>query len=222
MSIIETIIFDMDGVIIDSEPIHMMIERELFNEFGLKVSEKEHQSYVGASSNQLWSAMVKKESLNISPQKLSDLKDKRYLEYLKKVKLLNPMAGVKEVIEQLHKAKMGLAIASSASRIEIEYILKKLELRSYFTCMVSGAELERSKPDPEIFLRVSSLIKTSPEKCCVVEDSRNGVLAAKSAGMKCIGFKNPNSGNQDLSRSDVILDSFNIEKFEKIIRDFSH
>lgn len=219
---IETIIFDMDGVIIDSEPIHMQIERELFDELGLDISEKEHQNYVGASSIELWSAMVKKESLKISPEKLVDIKEERYLNHLKTASELKPLDGVMDVIVHLHKAEKRLAVASSATRLEIEYILKKLQLRSYFSCVVSGAELERSKPDPQIFLTVSSITKTPPEQCCVIEDSRNGVEAAKSAGMNCIGFKNPNSGNQDLSNSDVILYNFNCDEVKKIIRDFSH
>jgi len=87
-------------------------------------------------------------------------------------------------------------------------VLTKLGLIDHFPLRISGADLETSKPHPEIFLEAAKMAQTTPEQCLVIEDSENGVKAAKAAGMKCIGYQNPNSGNQDLSAADWIIDHF--------------
>ena len=81
-------------------------------------------------------------------------------------------------------------------------------MNQFFDVKVSGEEVENSKPAPDIFLRAAQLLNIRPEECLVFEDSRNGVVAAKAAGMQCIAFYNPNSGQQDLSRADKIIESF--------------
>lgn len=84
-------------------------------------------------------------------------------------------------------------------------ILNKLEIIKYFDIIVSGDEVQNSKPSPDIFLLAAKLLCAMPNECLVIEDSENGVKAAKLAGMKCVGFKNPNSGNQDLTLSDTVV-----------------
>lgn len=208
MSQIKTVIFDMDGVIIDSEPMHMKIEQEIFRELELDISIEEHQKYVGTSAHEMWEDVVTKHDLDIPAEKLLKQKHNRYVNLLTSGNNIHPMEGVKELILHLSNKGMQLILASSSSRKEIDLVLEKFDLKSFFSHAISGAELERSKPDPAIFIKAASLAKTSAEQCCVIEDSRNGVLATKAAGMKCIGFQNGNSGNQDLSKADLIIDSF--------------
>lgn len=198
----------MDGVIIDSEPMHMKIEQEIFRELGLNISIKEHQKYVGTSAHEMWEDVVTKYNLDIPADKLLKQKHSRYVDLLTSGNNIHPIEGVKEVIQHLENKGMQLILASSSSRKEIDLVLEKLNLKSFFSHAISGAELERSKPDPAIFIKAASLAQTAGDQCCVIEDSRNGVLAAKTAGMKCIGFRNSNSGNQDLSKADLIIDSF--------------
>jgi beta-phosphoglucomutase-like phosphatase (HAD superfamily) len=87
----------------------------------------------------------------------------------------------------------------------IEEALEKIEIKDYFTEWLSGEEVALSKPEPDIFLRVAELLNVKPYECLVIEDSTSGVIAAKRAGMRCIGYKNVNSGNQDLSEADLIV-----------------
>lgn len=113
---------------------------------------------------------------------------------------------------------MQIAIASSSPRIFIEAVIRKIELIDFFDLWVSGEEVERSKPEPDVFLRTAELLNVLPCDCVVIEDSTNGVIAAKKAGMKCIGFKNPNSGHQDLREAALVVSKiseisyFSIEK----------
>jgi beta-phosphoglucomutase-like phosphatase (HAD superfamily) len=90
----------------------------------------------------------------------------------------------------------------------IDLVLKKLKLSHYFMARVSGTELANSKPHPEIFIKSAKLASSELRECIVIEDSQNGITSAKAAGMKCIGFANPNSGVQDLSKADFVIHSF--------------
>ena len=86
-------------------------------------------------------------------------------------------------------------------------VVSKFELEDYFSCILSGEEVENGKPAPDIYVETAKKLGIVPEECIVIEDSKNGVMAAKEAGMKCIGFKNINSGEQDLSKADYIVNS---------------
>ncbi|SHF11217.1 haloacid dehalogenase superfamily, subfamily IA, variant 3 with third motif having DD or ED/haloacid dehalogenase superfamily, subfamily IA, variant 1 with third motif having Dx(3-4)D or Dx(3-4)E [Fodinibius roseus] len=217
MKQITTIIFDMDGVIVDSEPIHMKIEQELFHELGLEITTEEHWQYVGTSAHEMWEDIIDKYQLPVSADKILAEKQQRYLKHLSNTEKLNHISGIKRLIRHFYKHNKSLVLASSATREEIKFVLNKLNLKTYFPITISGAELERSKPDPMIFLKASTLSQTPPEQCCVIEDSENGVRAAKAAGMRCIGYRNPHSGDQDLSKADVILDDFGKQNWEKIL-----
>lgn len=212
----DTVIFDMDGVIIDSEPVHMNIEQQLYRELNLDISEEEHQAFVGTSTLEMWTSLVGKYNLNVSASEISEKKHERYMHWLESADQLPIIDGVRELILHLHHSGKTLCLASSSSGQEIDCVLKKLQLQSYFSFRVSGADLPHSKPDPMIFLKAASLVQTPPDRCCVIEDSKNGVAAAKAAGMFCIGYQNPNSGNQDLSRADQVIDEFNSLVIEKV------
>ena len=204
---IETVIFDMDGVIIDSEPVHFMIEKEMFNELNIAVSFKEHCSYVGTSSRNMWKKIIEKYGVTESLETLVNKQYNSYLDHLSKENL-HPIPGVIELIEDLHRSNFKMAIASSSYMKVIDIVLNKLNLSGYFVAKVSGTELANSKPHPEIFTQSVKLAGSEPGQCVVIEDSENGITSAKAAGIKCIGYLNPNSGMQDLSGADMIVKSF--------------
>ena len=214
---IETIIFDLDGVIIDSEPIHFSVEKELFREFDVDVSYEKHMSFVGNSSKNMWAEVKKLGKIKYSVEELVRINEEKYLQYLNNIKDIEPIPGVKEIINEVYNNKLNLVIASSSSRIIINTVIHKFNLTQYFSVVISGAELTNSKPDPEIFNLASELTKTDPKRCLVIEDSGNGIKAAKLAGMKCIAFKNPNSGKQDLSLADLVIDNFKQFNFQKAV-----
>lgn len=203
---IDTIIFDMDGVIIDSEPLHMDAEQELFRLLGIEISKEKHMTFVGTSTHNMWEAIIREYSLQTPIDQLIDQNKKVY-----RAKLASASAaavpGVCNLIRALHESKYKLAVASSSVPEDIETVLAMFSLQSYFTTFVSGSHVRYSKPHPEIFLKTAMQLNSQPEQCMVIEDSENGVRAAKSAGMKCIGFQNANSGNQNLQLADYIVDT---------------
>jgi HAD superfamily hydrolase (TIGR01509 family) len=198
----------MDGVIIDSESVYFKIDKQMFEELNITVSFEEQCSYVGTSSQNMWDAIIKKYGLRDTPGVLMKKEYDLYMEYLANENDLQPIEGVTELINSLHTNNFNLALASSSRMETINIVLNKFNLADLFTAKVSGSELVHSKPHPEIFLRAVQLIKAEPKECIVIEDSKNGVAAAKAAGMKCIGFRNPSSGDQDLRNADIIIQSF--------------
>lgn len=217
---IEAIIFDMDGVIIDSEPIHLKIVKEITLELGLSIKNEELQSYVGTSTREMWTDIVQRYRVDQPPTKLAKLTKDRITNHYRSSENLPAVSGVKDLIKTAHQSVKKLALASSSSMKHIDIVLDKLQLQTYFPLRMSGADLPKSKPDPMIFIQTSELLETSPESCLVIEDSYNGVTAAKAAGMTCIGFKNEHSGNQNLSGADIIISDFNQFNIKTFVADF--
>lgn len=202
------VIFDMDGVIINSEPIHKVSERKMFDLMEITISEEEHNDMVGTTDLTMWERIEKSHTLPITIPQIIQLKKSIYMEYLKNEISITPIRYVAELIADLHSNEFLIALASSSSREQIEYILSILNLKSYFHTIVSGDEVKTGKPHPEIFLKAAQQVNVDPKNCVVIEDSYNGVIAAKNADMKCIAYSNPSSGMQNLSEASVIIHSF--------------
>ncbi|NLW08758.1 MAG: HAD family hydrolase [Firmicutes bacterium] len=199
---IKAFIFDMDGVIVDSEPLHFEVNRRIMRDFGLEFSDEFFHAYVGITNEQMWADLIERYSLNTT---IEELQKKDFLLKKEVFRDLQPIKGIPELLANLKKDGIAIGLASSSEKAFIEMVLEELGIRGYFQAVVSGEEVERSKPEPEIFLRAAELLNVDPADCLVLEDSRHGVEAAKRAGMKCIGYQNPNSGPQDLSRADKIV-----------------
>jgi len=203
------IIFDMDGVLINSEPLHFDFENKLFESLGITVSREQHETFVGTTAKTLWTIIKQTHNLPFTVSELILKGQSDFLVYLENKNSLEPIQGIPELLNKLKYGGYILALASSSPHKLINYVLNKCKIEEYFPVRISGDDVTYGKPDPEIFLKTSEVTGIKPENCLVIEDSKNGVNAAKLAGMKCIGFKNPGSGNQDLSASDLIIDSFN-------------
>lgn len=213
----QCVIFDMDGVIIDSEPMHKVCERELFKLFGLSVSEEDHNALVGATDETMWQRIANTYGLPVTVTKAIQLTKTLYMDYLKDQECLTPIPYVSKLIAELYRNEFSLVLASSSPHDQIDYILENFRIRSYFHTTISGEDVKAGKPDPEIFVKAAQLAGVDSKDCVVIEDSHNGVTAAKRAHMKCIGFLNPNSGNQDLSKADKIVHSLGEVSVKTII-----
>lgn len=200
------VIFDMDGVIIDSEPIHFDVDIKTMDYFGFSISSKELEKYVGMTNPEMW-LLIKTEYNLIQPvDEIINYQLENKISILRGLDI-SPIEGIKELLFQLKTHAIPVGIASSSPRRFIKEVLKKFDLVDYFTCIVSGEEVPRGKPAPDVYIEAAKQLGVNAEKCVVIEDSRNGVIAAKNASMKCIGYKNINSGNQNLSQADIIVDS---------------
>ncbi|WP_438973336.1 HAD family hydrolase [Polaribacter sp.] len=205
---IKCVLFDMDGVIIDSEEIHKKAYYETFNSIGVQVSEELYKTLTGSSTINAFQKLVAHFNLSLNPEKLVLDKRKRYVDFFKNDPNLHLVDGVKEFIKHLYANKINLVLASSSAMVNIDRVLNRFELQDFFLAKISGADLKASKPHPEIFEKAAILGKTPKENCIVIEDSDNGIQAANAAGIFVIGYKNPKVKDQTLKNADFITDSF--------------
>lgn len=213
----DAVIFDMDGVLINSEPLHIKLEEEIFKEIGANISFEEHISFVGTTSHYMWEHVITKCNIPYTVDELVEMDRKRYLDYISENEdAVKPIEGVDKLVKELYSKQIKLAVASSSPIDVIKLVVKRLKLENYFNELVSGDFVKRSKPYPDIFLYAAEKLNAVPEMCVVIEDSNKGVLAAKRAGMKVVGFTNPDSGSQDLKMADMIIQSFTDINYEKL------
>lgn len=214
----KVVIFDMDGVIVDTEPLYRKLNGELYKELGADITLEEQYSFVGKGSEIIWTTIKNKCQLKQDVKELMELSRKKKYEHLSSSEVvIKPIEGISSLLSSLKDAGFRIVMASSSPRSNIEVILNKVKLIDYFEYIVSGQDVKRGKPNPDIFLKAAEKVNASASDCTVVEDSANGTIGAKEAGMKCVGFRNLNSGNQDLSKADIIIDKFDDDGITKII-----
>lgn len=214
---VEGILFDMDGVLVDSEPLHLEVEEAIFEELGINISKEEHFSYVGMAPLEVWTTIRRRYDLEIPAKRLFQLEQERKFALFQK-REVSLVEGVLPLLQQLHEKGYPIALASSSPRRIIELFVEKTGVGDFFRFLISAEEVERGKPAPDIFLAAAERLGCSASDCLVIEDSANGVQAAKAAGMYCIGFQNPNSGYQDLSVADRVVESFSAEVRRTVLR----
>jgi HAD superfamily hydrolase (TIGR01509 family) len=205
---LRAVIFDMDGVIVDSQPYHFAVEEKIFRDKGVAVSTEESHSFVGMAGDRMWEYVKNKFGLQESIAELMAIDNKVRVDYFASLKNVQPMPGVMELLKELRYNNVKIALASSSSVEVINVFISKLGVGHYFQQIISGDFVEKGKPAPDIFIHTAQALQESSANCVVIEDSANGVKAAKAAGMKCIGFLSPNSGAQDLSPADMVVDDF--------------
>ena len=202
-------IYDMDGVIVDSEPVHLRVEKHILEVQGIEgVTWEDLEAYQGTSDLNMWQDMAQKYHLKEAPEKY--VKAKNYIfDRTMHEEGATPIAGVLTLIGRTHALRaqgVKTAIASSSERSFIEFVMASLGIADKFDTYESGAELPQSKPDPAIYLKTAATLLVDPRDCVVLEDTENGARAAKAAGMYGIGFVSPHSGKQGLSMADEVVD----------------
>lgn len=211
----KAVIFDMDGVVVDSDRILHDIEQEVFKDFGIKITDEEHLSWVGTTAEKFWAGLKEQCGLKQSVDELIAANREKTLEHFR-VCPLEPMEGILEFLDELKDQNIKFALASSASSIRADLILKRLDLADLFSNRVTAQDVVNGKPDPEVFLKAATKLGVDPSEAVVIEDAKYGVQAAKAAGIKCIGF-NAVPGRQDLSEADLIVGGFKELNYDKLV-----
>jgi beta-phosphoglucomutase len=213
---IQTVIFDMDGVIVDTEPVHHYAYFKLFKELDIEVSDETYTSFTGNSTRNTFQKLKNLFPVEEEVEDLIQRKRTLFNDAFDTKEDLFLLEGVEKLIKDLHVNGMQLILASSASKVTIDRVFKRFGLSSYFSHRVSGEDFPNSKPHPAIFEHAASLSVAPKQNCIVIEDSTNGVLAAKAAGIFCVGYVSKNSKLQDLSLADLIVNHFDELNYENI------
>ena len=206
-NMIKTIIFDMDGLMIDSEPIQSKAYQVILEEYEIKPTFNNEGIVhtVGIKEKDNWKILCEKYDLNEAVNILMEKRSKIYVNLLKKD--IKPMKGLINLLKLLKNNNLKIAVASSSVMEHINIVLSGLNIKEYFDAVVSGQYIEKGKPYPDINLEVAKEINVDPESCLVLEDAQSGVEAAKNGNMKVIAIPNRFTKNHDLSKADLILES---------------
>ena len=213
---VQTVIFDMDGVIVDTEPVHHFAYYQHFKELNIEVSDEMYRSFTGNSTRNIFQKLKAQFDLQEDVEDLILRKRHLFNEAFDLKEDLYLIEGVEELIKDLHANGIQLIVASSASNVTINRVFTRFNLHQYFSHIVSGEDFPKSKPHPAIFEHAASLSVAPKENCIVIEDSTNGIQAAVSAGIFCVGYDSFHSKDQDLSKANVVIRHFNELNFEKV------
>ena len=212
----KAMLFDMDGVLVDSEPVHFAGRAKTLSRYGIETNNEELSHYTGILSEGFLKDIAKKRGVDIPIAEACEFIKVDFKEVLNNYDL-KPIDGIPEFLQALHAKNIPMAIASSSSPEVIDTFVTRLGIKKYFKALISGRQVENSKPAPDIYLAAAKALKTLPTDCVVLEDSHNGIVAGHAAHCYCIGFRSPHSGNQDLTLANVIVESIrdiNLELFD--------
>ncbi|MBU1197148.1 HAD family phosphatase [Candidatus Micrarchaeota archaeon] len=198
------VIFDMDGVLVDSIPLYLKAEQIAFREHGVEMDAREQYERVGQPEIELCKYFVRKHGVPKPPEEMSRLVEEKLFELLETDGMPRVPHAV-ELLTALREKEVPMAVASSSVERVVNHFLKAAELRRFFSVFVTISEIPRGKPFPDLFLKAAEYLRVPPSKCVVVEDALHGVEAARNAGMYCIGLKNPLSGQQNLDGANVVV-----------------
>lgn len=184
----KAVIFDMDGVISDTQSMAAEVESRIFKKYGLEITPKYcTEVYAGTSHKEMYSKEFKEAGIKID---VDEVVKETWNVLLNSKELVKPIEGIHELISMLKEHDYTIAVASGSIPEFIDMVLDALHIKDQFSVIVSASQVKNGKPAPDIFLLAAKVLGVKPSECIVIEDGINGMHAAKSAGMRCIGLVN--------------------------------
>lgn len=211
------VLFDMDGVITDTERFYVEGLLSVLKHEGIEEDPENLSDLFGSTLDHNCTVLKKKYGLPGTVEEYIAMVLAYRDRAIREIGLL-PMPGVLELIGRIRDAGIPMAVASSSHYDTIVENMEKLGIRECFDAIVSGMDCKNSKPDPEIYLTAAKQLGMKPEECVVIEDSHNGLIAGKAAGMYCHAYVPPQACRQDVSMANDILESYEGLTPEDILR----
>jgi len=206
----------MDGVVVNTEPLSHRANMKFYESLGIDVTDDVYATFIGNSDKNIIQKIKSIYGIEAAEEILLDQCLDYYCEAFDADATLELMPGVKDLIVDLFNNGMVILLASSSSKVKIERVFDRFGLNPYFGHKISGQDFEFSKPHPAIFLEAVAKSGFTADECIVIEDSTNGVKAAKAAGVYCIGYKFEEDTLQDTSLADEVITDFSQLSFERI------
>jgi len=197
------VIFDLDGVLIDSEGLYYRAYSEVLKDYGVTVSREEYETYWIAQGNGP-EYIVEKHNLPVAPEELRQLRSPIYLELLEREVTLMPY--VEEALTGL-APHFALTVATNSNREHLDAVLRRMNIAKFFPLTVARQDYRQAKPQPDAFLTAAARLGLAPRQCVVIEDTYKGVTAAVGAGIRCIAVPNEYTLRNDFSKASLVLSS---------------
>jgi len=214
--VFEAVIFDWDGTLADTEPVVVLAFQTVLREIGCRVCDEFLERLIGIGVRNMLKEALESTGMHLDDRALDDLvrrKNEVQLGMTEKIELLK---GAVDILESLH-GKVKIALATMSNRVVMEKVLAEKGLRKYFNFVITADEVERPKPDPEVFLKCAKELRCLPEKCVVVEDSIFGVIAARKAKIKCIALPSGAYSAEELRKEEPDLIVNSLKEKQKIL-----
>jgi HAD superfamily hydrolase (TIGR01509 family) len=213
---IKAVIFDMDGVISDTQKLHAKVEEEILSRFGICISSEEiTKRYAGVKTNEFFDELLKRQEQPYNLDQLMEEKWKRMEELASKS--IDEIEGATKLIQGLYNSGFKMAVASASNQIYVKNVIRSLGLEKYFKFLISGDMVSSGKPSPEIFLLAASKLEVNPINCLVIEDGVSGMQAAKAGNMKCIGLVDSKNKEYPIKNLVLSLDEITSEYLDNLI-----
>ncbi|KGO85125.1 ABC transporter ATP-binding protein [Flavobacterium rivuli WB 3.3-2 = DSM 21788] len=212
----KAVIFDMDGVVVNTEPLSHIANKKFYDSLGINVTDDVYSTFIGNSDKNIIQKIVDRYGVETDKEVLLEQCLNYYCDEFDNDPNLELMPGVNDLIVDLHTNGMILLLASSSSKIKIERVFTRFGLYPYFSHIISGQDFEFSKPHPAIFMEAVEKSGFTADECIVIEDSTNGIKAATAAGVYCIGYKSEEDSLQDTSLANEVITDFKQLSFERI------
>jgi beta-phosphoglucomutase len=211
------VIFDMDGVIVHSNPYHKIALQQFARKYGYQLSEQELKEKVYGRTNKTWLTNLFGELSEDKLKQYADEKEALFRDLYKDH--IEPVKGLRNFLDFLVENEIPKAIGTSAPYANVEFTLSKTNLEKYFSIILDDTYVTNGKPDPEIYIKVAEALGKPNNQCIVIEDSLSGIIAGKKAGSKVIGITTTHS-KVELAEADLVIDDFDeltVDKLRKLI-----
>lgn len=197
------VVFDLDGVILDSEPMHSRSIVKLLARYG--VFDFDPKQNIGMSAERMWARLVAQHGIPYTAEEMVEQATELDEEEMRE-RDMQETPHLSALLNRLQENGLKLGIASSSERRFVDAALRQVGVKERFAYTLAGSEAPRKKPAPDLYLGVLKMAGIAPEEAAAIEDSATGIRAAKAAGLYCIGYRSPSSDEQDLSEADVLID----------------
>ncbi len=204
---IKAVIFDMDGVVVDTAQLNFLADSKVLGSVGLNISKEEYIKHTGKPGRQIYDEILKQHKIAADLEALAAKREDHIKNAMRELNL-KPNPGFHELVAKLKANNYAIALASSSSKTKVQNVLSFLKLEDTFATVVTGSDVTKSKPAPDIYLETAKRLRLKPGECAVIEDSESGILAAKNAGMMCIALLTEHTKDQNTSIADKIVDGF--------------
>lgn len=210
----QAVIFDMDGVIIDSNPFHVKSWRAFAEKYDFEITEQDLEQHVfGRMMKDALQYFFKGDMSDEEIERYGEEKEIIFREMFKPY--IKPVDGLMHFLDDMKAYHVKMAVATSASLKNLDFMFENIPIRHYFEALLDASCVEKGKPDPDIYLKAASMLDVPPEQCVVIEDSLSGVKSGLNAGMKVIGVTTTHT-SEELNATDITVADFTELDYQNI------